>query len=99
MELYTEFCPTILVADGAPAITNGFTAAFGGILKRVMCWAHMIRKVEDRLSRISDKEIRANIRNDICFLQLARNVEIFKKASFLFMLKWQVAGTEVNQFF
>ena len=44
-----------LVADDAPAITNGFTAAFGGIFRRVMCWAHMIRKVDDRLSRISDK--------------------------------------------
>ena len=33
---------TIFVADGA---TNGFTSAFGGIFERVMCWAHMIRKV------------------------------------------------------
>ena len=35
----------ILVADEAPAIKNGFTSAFGEIFERVMCWAHMIRKV------------------------------------------------------
>ena len=41
----------------------------------------MGRKCDDRLARISDKEIRANMRTDIYSLQLARNSSIFDKAS------------------
>ena len=66
-QLNKLFKPTVLVADSAESITK--TPAFGGIFERVMCWAHMIRKVDDRLFRISDKEIRDNIRNDIFFLR------------------------------
>ena len=33
LELDTEFCPKM---DGGPDITNGFTAAFGVIFRRVM---------------------------------------------------------------
>ena len=86
--LMQQFKPTILVADGAAAITNGFIQAFGELIKRVMCWAHMIRKVDDKLSHIDDANIKLEIRDDICTLQLARNEKIFTKASSLFLLKW-----------
>ena len=44
IEIRHETFSTTLVADEAPAITNGFISAFGGIFEREMCWAHMIRK-------------------------------------------------------
>ena len=93
-----EFKPICLVADAASAITNGFVEVFGECLKRVMCFAHMIRKVDDKLSCISDKEARQNIRNDIMHLQLARNESIFAKASSLFLLKSSTGGQEIENF-
>ena len=38
-----RYNPTILVADGADAITNGFKSVFGPGIIRVMCWAHVLR--------------------------------------------------------
>ena len=61
-----------------------FNILFGELINRIMCWPHMGRKCNDRLARISDKEIRANMRTDIYSIQLARNSQIFEKASKLF---------------
>ena len=52
-----------------------------------MCLSHVGRKCDDPLARISDKEIRANMRTDIYYLQLNRNSLIFDKASKLLLLK------------
>ena len=84
-----EFKPSVLVADGSHAISNGFEAAFGPGFSRVMCWAHVIRKVDERLRSISDKQTRAQIRSDISIIQLSSNQALFNKAIKLFMSKWK----------
>ena len=70
----------------AESISNGFKEVFGELINRIMCWSHTGRKWDDRLARISDKEIRANMRTDLYSLKLARNSQIFDKASKLFLL-------------
>ena len=88
----------MLVADATESISNGFKEAIGELINRIMCWPHMGRKCNDRLARISDKEIRANMRTDIYSLQLARNSQIFDKASKLFLLKWKNSNAQVDEF-
>ncbi len=72
LNFFKIFKPTVLVADAAESISNGFKEVFGELINRIMCWSHMGRKCDDRLARISDKEIRANMCTDIFSLQLAR---------------------------
>ena len=63
---------------------NFFNIFFGELINRIMCWSHMGRKCDDRLARISDKEIRANIRTDIYSLQLARKkIYLGRKKNYL----------------
>ena len=90
-----DFKPKILVTDGAKSITNGFKAAFAELKGRVMCWAHMIRKEDEILSKVSNLGERENLRRDIFSLQLSRNREIFQKASSLFTKKWSKSSEEV----
>ena len=78
INFFKIFKPTVLVADAAESISNGFKEVFGELINRIMCWSHMGRKCDDRLARISDKEIRANMRTDIYSLQLARNSQILE---------------------
>ena len=52
--------PTVLVANSTESISNDFKEVLYG--KKIMCWSHMGRKCDDRLARISDKEISANMR-------------------------------------
>jgi hypothetical protein len=42
-----------LIGDAADALTNGFTAVFGELLKRVMCWFHMVKAFEDHETYVS----------------------------------------------
>ena len=56
------------------------------------------KKLDDHPARISDKEIRANMRTDIYSLQLARNSQIFDKPSKLFLLNWKNFNTQVDEF-
>ena len=39
--------PNRLIADSAPAIHNGFEIAYGKLEKRVNCWAHVIKNIEN----------------------------------------------------
>ena len=43
----TDFNPTILLADTAAAIKNGFQGLFQ-LLKRFFCWAHVKRAVDGK---------------------------------------------------
>jgi len=65
------YCPSVLVADGAEAITNAAICEFGIDFTRV-CWAHVIRNVDDNMHRIRDKDLRKLIRADICKVQLTQ---------------------------
>ena len=45
-----EYNPTTIIADNAPSIENGFNKSFKKCEKRVNCWAHTIRNIDDELN-------------------------------------------------
>jgi hypothetical protein len=65
-----SFEPTILFADAAMEITNGFMSSFTEIKKRIVCWAHVVRQIKDNCIGV-DKTIKAKIKQDFEFLQLS----------------------------
>lgn len=83
--------PDILIADGAESITNGFMAAFdyetANDFTRIMCWAHVHRKVEEKARPIPQK-YRQEIRDDVDDLQTMSTQELFDHAYSLFHVKW-----------
>jgi hypothetical protein len=94
-----QFDPTILVADAAASITNGFKSVFPGFTKRVVCWAHVIRNLDTRLRSVKTHETRQAIRVDISILQCSSTPSIFKKSLALFLAKWRIcAQPEVQTF-
>lgn len=48
-----DYKPSILIADAASAITNGFIKAFDyqslADFTRVTCWAHVLREIDNNL--------------------------------------------------
>ncbi|RNA30608.1 hypothetical protein BpHYR1_027621 [Brachionus plicatilis] len=46
---YHEINATILLADGAPAIHNGFKKVFN-LEKRIMCWFHVTHVTQTKLN-------------------------------------------------
>ena len=78
----------VLIGDAAAAITNGFVKAYTKCVKKVICWAHVIRNVDVKLKPIRAKLIKQAIRKDILNLQLANSEDIFNRASKLLVEKW-----------
>ncbi|CAF4168170.1 unnamed protein product [Rotaria sordida] len=89
--------PTALISDAAGAIKNGFTNIFGSSYNQIMCWAHMKRKVNNRVCQIDDKHIAKEIIEDIEMLQLSNSTEVFKLASTLFIKKWNMNNKQKNE--
>ena len=89
--------PTALVSDAADAIKNGFRNVFGDSFNHIMCWSHMKRKIESRISHVDDKEIAKEMLHDIEILQLSNSPSLFKLGSTLFMKKWTLNNKEKNQ--
>jgi hypothetical protein len=77
-----DFEPTILIADSAPAITNGFKEVFP-LTHRGICWAHAKRGMDDIVPRND-----ADIRLQIVEMQASPTKEIFDKALQLFKLQY-----------
>lgn len=46
---------------------------------RAMCWAHMIRAIDDRLRSIKDRTLRQSLRSEIELLQMATSRDQFFK--------------------
>jgi len=63
-----DFEPTILLADTAGAITNGFSNVFK-LTHRVFCWSHVKRNIDAKLNSVLDKTIRTQITSDIINFQ------------------------------
>ncbi|CAF5148201.1 unnamed protein product, partial [Rotaria magnacalcarata] len=89
--------PTALICDATDAIKNDFKNVFGYSYNQIMCWAHMKRNVENRISHINDKDIAKEILEDIEMLQLSNSTIIFKLASTLFMKKWKLNNKKTDQ--
>ena len=81
-----DYKPQTLISDCADAITNAARIVFGNI-KRIHCWAHVIRNVDKHLFRIKCKATRQLVREDILQLQLAKSEEEFFTASGLWVKK------------
>ena len=93
----TEYKPDTIIADNASAISNGFKATFNSS-KRVNCWAHVIRKIDQRLKPLPDAT-RASIRADIFNIQLQTSSILFDKAIELFRSKWlKQNSSKINEF-
>jgi hypothetical protein len=85
-----EYKPKYLIADAAGAITSGFAQVYGENYKRIMCWFHMKKAVENSAEY---KSICADDRDklmiDLTVLQKAESEEIFSAAFILFKRKWK----------
>lgn len=79
--------PRVLKADGADAIRNAFKATFN-CEKHDMCWAHIRRFVDKKLSLIDELDDRDEVIADIDLIQLSQTNEIFDKAINIFIKKW-----------
>lgn len=78
---------TILVADSADALTNGFKEVFT-MSKRVNCWAHVKRNIDKRIGLFS-KELKAVITKDIQLIQDLFDPNLFETSVELFENKWK----------
>jgi hypothetical protein len=94
-----EYTPKVLLGDAADAITNGFVETFGPNMTRVFCWAHVIRKVDQKLCLIADVQIRRQLREDIVNLQLARSRDEFEFGKGLFLTKYKHTATAFLEYF
>ncbi|CAF1133814.1 unnamed protein product [Brachionus calyciflorus] len=57
LQLYQwQYSPTVLIADAAQAITNGFKNVFE-LNKRITCWAHVERKIKERTNGIREQDL------------------------------------------
>ena len=72
------FKPSILLADAAQAITNGFVAAYGSVMFRIVCWAHVLRNVDAKLDAV-EKSHRDAVLGDVVTIQLAGSPAIFER--------------------
>ena len=84
-----DYLLTILIADAADAITNGFTRVFKELLTRVMCWFHMKKAFEAHETYISlESSTKEQIKQDIYVLQLSESIDFFNTSYELFKEKW-----------
>ena len=98
--LNTEYKPTRIIADNDYAISNAFNSAFGECEKRINCWAHCIRNIDNEMAEYNvEKNNRAKVRKDICDLQLCQSSTVFHKAAELFNEKWNEKEKQFTGYF
>jgi len=95
---HSNYTPEALTADGSGAIRNAYIHIFDNN-KVVMCWAHMRRNVNKKLSIVKNKETTQEILDDIDQLQLCESEKVFRNASSLFLKKWISREEEFSTYF
>lgn len=83
-----EFNPTVLLADTASAITNGFANVFT-LIHRIFCWAHVKRAIDAKLNSVTNKDIRNKIISDIVNFQHYVETETFTDVACLMVDNWR----------
>ena len=78
-----KYCPSVVMADGASAITVAVRRIFGTNCLRGMCWAHTIRNVDKEIDKIADKGAQTEVREGVRLLQLASSENQFQMAASL----------------
>lgn len=89
-----QWNPTILLADGSEAITNGFQAVFSHPFTRLMCFFHVRKQVDMYLRPLTKDQLGPRLKGDIYALQTCASTEHFEKASQLFLKKWRMTKTD-----
>ena len=93
-----DYRPTILIADGSAAITNGFKETFENLSHRVMCYAYVIRNIDKNMKLITNQLSRSKIKKDIDNMPLSANPDIFKESIRLFNIKWSEESVFLEYF-
>ena len=89
-----EWAPDVLLADASDAITNGFINVFGVPRVRLMCYFHVVQKLEKYLKPLECKK-RVAVKEDIRALQTAQDRQTFTTAADLFLKKWRSAHPDL----
>ena len=71
-----EWQPSILLADGSDAITNGFCAVFPAPSVCLMCYFHVRHNCEKHLKRLTKGGLCGRLKYDIAHLQTCRSEEV-----------------------
>ncbi|CAF1552010.1 unnamed protein product, partial [Didymodactylos carnosus] len=77
-----------VMGDGAAGITS--TMSVIPRSRRLMCWAHMIRKCREHRKLIPNEQKRLNVEKDIVNLQLCFQDNLFSQAASLLLGKWSL---------
>ena len=85
--------PEMLVSDGAEAIVKGAKLVWPGIAG-AMCWAHVVPKVQKRLSKLTNKSHQVEMMNGLYEIQLSCEKQEFDKMIRLYDQKWRAEGPE-----
>lgn len=91
-----EFCPRVLIADGALSIRNAFNAVFNADVM-IMCYAHVVRNVSKR--PVNNRKNMVSILNDMRYMNLASTVGEFTMLSKLFLKKYKKIEPEFAKYF
>ncbi|XP_037039624.1 uncharacterized protein LOC119076774 [Bradysia coprophila] len=98
LALSKDLKQSILMADGAKAISNGFHRAFGSDFTELMCWYHAKTAMKDNITHLVPKEHQERLLQDIDRLQLSQTPAMFDKASVLFLEKYSKFTEFVDYF-
>lgn len=94
-----DFNVNVLLADCAGAITNGFKLVFPELNTRIICWAHVNRKIQENLRGV-DEETCKKIATDFENLQSSTTTSHLNAAYNLLKQKWQVFNNQkINDMF
>lgn len=77
-----------MVSDAAGAIRNGFLSVFGADCTLIMCFYHVKANIKTKTMHL-DKDVKAELYNDIDSLYYCWTADMFEKASLLFQQKWE----------
>lgn len=91
------FEPTVVMADAAPAIGNGFKMAFGENVTLLMCFTHVMAAV-DRKPMVH-KESKSLIKTDLRKLRITPNKSSFDTGCSLFLQKLSQREAAFSDYF
>lgn len=90
--------PKVLVCDAAKSIQKAFLQVFGDNVVVRMCWAHVKKKIQERVERIINKQLRKDILADVHALHSITRPNIFNAASEAFLQKYKDQTEFVDYF-
>ncbi|CAF1543250.1 unnamed protein product [Didymodactylos carnosus] len=84
-----------VMVDGAAGLTSAMLEL--PLARRLMCWAHVIRKCREHRKLVKNKNKWISVEQDILDLQLIFDDTIFRIATRLMIEKWSL-DSELNEF-